>query len=81
MHSNPVHNDMGQFKNECCAIENNPHKNFIESLKKQLSASADPDETDSNSSDVTDEDAFSIDFIKILESKFNRLYADLNGDD
>lgn len=81
MHNDIIQNDMGQLKREYCVIENNPHKAFVESLKKQLSSCASSAETDSVSGGATSEDAFSINFIKTLEAGLNHLYADLNGDD
>lgn len=62
-------------------IQNNPHKVFVEKLKKQVSSDTHSPGSDSVSSSTTDEDVCSDEIMRELEAKFDQLFANLSDDD
>ncbi len=79
MHNKKFQDELGKLKGDTVPIKNNPHKAFVERLKKQVSS----DETSINTGDTdsSDDDVCSEELMKELEVKFDELFANLDDDD
>lgn len=78
MHNKKFQDELGKLKGDALPIENNPHKAFVERLKKQVSSnesSSSTVEPDSSGDDVCSEE-----LMKELEAKFDALFANLDDD-
>lgn len=79
MHNRKFQNELGKFRGEN-SVEKNPHKAFVERLKKQVLLDESSTEATDGTS-VTDDDVCSKEIMKKLEAKFDELFVDLDDDD
>ena len=79
VHNRSFQHELGNIKGQAIPIKNNPHKAFVEKLKKLVTS----DESSSNTgnADSSDDDVCSEELMKELEAEFDELFADYYDDE
>lgn len=79
MHNKIFQDELRKYKEDATPTESNPHKAFVERLKKQVSS----DEASSNTekTDSSDDSVYLEESAKDTEASFDNLFADFDDDD